>query len=86
MLPLGYEAARDDRSPTRMPVFDWTLTPTPSTTNNDSQVIFWFCISMKLINCCHGWFQSAYARWFDNVSGDSMSYFSQIYMCFGFDQ
>jgi hypothetical protein len=38
-LPLGYEAAEDDRSPTRMSVFDWTPSRIPSMAGNASQVI-----------------------------------------------
>jgi hypothetical protein len=38
-LPLGYKAVEDDRSPTRMPVFDWTPTPTLSMADNASQVM-----------------------------------------------
>jgi hypothetical protein len=35
---LGYEAAEDDRSPTKNPVFDWTPRWTPSTTDYAANV------------------------------------------------
>jgi hypothetical protein len=34
MPPLSYEAVEDDQ----MPAFDWTPTPTPSTTDNIANV------------------------------------------------
>jgi hypothetical protein len=45
-LPLAYAAAEDDQSPTRMPVFDWTPTPTPLTADNASQVLPIVCAAL----------------------------------------
>jgi hypothetical protein len=47
MLPPSYEAIEDDR----VPVFDWTLSSTPSTANIASQVICAYCQSSYTFPC-----------------------------------